>query len=109
MSYRTKLVLESGDRRALDATVSELRTVAAAKGAEVAGPHTKPSRRVQIPLYKRLDGVERFGTWEYEIYTRELTVVGHDGAARAIASEAIPKSIAVTLTIDTVEQLRRNR
>lgn len=108
MPYRTRLVLTSGDRTALDAAVESLRSLAAAKGAEVAGPHTKPSRTIGVPLFKRHDGDERFGTWEYDVYVRELTVTGHDTVARSLASASLPNSVAVSLTIDHIEPMGRN-
>lgn len=105
MPYRTTLELTSGDRSALDGAVDRLCALAAAKGAEITGPHTRPGRTVSVPLFKRLEGGDRFDTWEYEVCVRELAVVGHEGVARTIASTSLPDSVAVSLTIDHVERV----
>lgn len=109
MPYRTRLELTSGDRTALDAAVASLRSLAEAKGADVAGPHTRPVRTVTVPLFKRIDGDDRFDTWEYDVYVRELTVTGYDEVTRTMAAQRLPDSVAVALTIDHIEQLGRRR
>lgn len=103
MPYRTNLELTSGDRTALDAAVESLRSVAASKGAEVTGPHSRPSRTISVPMYKRLDKDDVFDTWEYEICVRELIVTGHEGVARSIAAKSLPASVAVSMTLEHVE------
>ena len=102
MVYRTRLELTGGDRTALDAAAAKLRSSALSKGAEVAGPHTKPSRTLTVPLLKRIDDDELFDTWEYEVFIRELTITGHDTVARTLAAESLPSSVSVSLTIDLV-------
>lgn len=109
MAYRTTMELTSGDRAVLDATVATLRSIAESKGAQVAGPHTKPSRTVRVPLYKRVGGDATFGTWEYDVYVRELMVTGYDSVAEALASERLPPSVAVAMTIDHIEPVGANR
>lgn len=109
MPYRTTLVLTSGDRTALEAAVASLRSIAESKGAEIAGPHTKPSQTMSVPLYKRLDGAQRFDTWEYEVFCRELTVSGHNEVARQLANESLPSSVSLSLTVDHVEPVGKNR
>lgn len=109
MPYRTTLVLTSGDRTALDAAVASLRSIAEAKGVEVAGPHTKPSRTITVPLFKDLAGESRFDTWEYEVFVRELTVTGHNDVTRHLASQSLPSSVSLSVTIDHVEPVGKNR
>lgn len=104
MAYRTKLVLESGDRVALEATVEALVDIADRQGAEVTGPHSKPAREVTVPLYKRPGG-ERFRIWRYRVYRRTLEVTGPDRVMRALAAHGVPDSIDLTLSIDTVGPL----
>ncbi len=109
MPYRTTLVLTSGDRTALEVAVTSLRSIAESKGAEITGPHTKPSQTISVPLFKRLEGSDRFETWEYEVFRRELIVSGHNEVARRLAAESLPESVAVSLTVDQVEAMGSNR
>lgn len=102
MPYRTRLELTSGDRVALDATIDRIRTMVERKGANLAGPHTRPTEEVEVPLYKSHRGEDRFRPWRYAIYRRELEIVGHEGVAREMAAFELPSSIHVTLTIQEI-------
>ncbi|MFW6153442.1 MAG: 30S ribosomal protein S10 [Halobacteriota archaeon] len=103
MPYRTHLELTSGDRIALDATIDRIRTMVERKGASLAGPHTRPTEEVEVPLFKSHRGEGRFESWHYAIYRRELEVIGHEGVARELAAFDLPASIHVSLTIEDID------
>lgn len=109
MPYRATLLLTSGDRSALDRTVDRLRRVADRKGANVSGPHTRPTRELDIPLYKSPRGDETFDTWRYTVYTRKLEVVGHESVTRAIAAETAHAVVDITLTVTSAEPAESSR
>lgn len=94
MTFVTSLTLESGDRARLDALVDEIRETAERKGAHLKGPHTHPPRSVSVSRYKRMeDGGDGFESWDYTVYRRELSIVGHDELAREIATRGFPDGI----------------
>lgn len=103
MPYRTRLTLSSGDRRLLDDTVDRVCDVANRKGANLGGPHTKPTKTISVPLFRSTTAVDPIDTWEYTIYTRELVITGHDGVARSISQLSIPPGVAIDLRIESTE------
>jgi small subunit ribosomal protein S10 len=100
MPFVTKLRLQSGDRKALDGVVTDIKEAAGRKGAELNGPHAKSLEHRRVPLYKRVDSEETFGTWDYPVYTRALEIVGHDEFAREVSEWSFPDSVHVTAEIE---------
>jgi len=109
MPYRTRLVLTGGDKRALEAAVADIRAIANRKGAHLAGPHTQPTREIDVPLYKVSTRRDTFGTWRYAIYRQQLEVTGHESVARSIAERSFHPSIDISLTIENVETPHQRR
>ncbi|MFP4591481.1 MAG: 30S ribosomal protein S10 [Halobacteriales archaeon] len=107
MPYRARFELESGDRGALEATVARLRELADRKGADVTGPHARPTRRVDVPMYLRHDATAPFRTWRYRVYTRHLEVVGHESVTRAIANVDVDPAVGVSLRIEPADAVRQ--
>ncbi len=104
MPYRTRFTLTSGDHRALTRIVDELREVADRKGAEVTGPHPKPTDTIPVPLYKTAGGDEFFRRWQYDVYRREIAITGRESVAERLARRSFPASVAVEVTIEQVDQ-----
>lgn len=103
MTFVTTLRLESGDRRALDAVVDDIRSTAERKGAEFKGPHTPPPEEYSVPLHKTAEGDEQFPAWSYTVYSREVEIVGHDEFARSITTREFPESIHVEAEVRSVQ------
>ncbi|MFB6177110.1 MAG: 30S ribosomal protein S10 [Halobaculum sp.] len=100
MTFVTKLRFQSGDRAALDDTVGELKELLRRKGAECKGPHTRPSKRVRVPLSATL-GPEADGReWSYEVFVRELEIHGSDEIAREIAEAGFHDAVHVEIEVD---------
>jgi small subunit ribosomal protein S10 len=104
MPFVTKLRLQSGDRRALDSVVTDIKESAERKGAELKGPHPKPPEHRRVPLYKRVGTDETFETWDYTVYTRTIEIVGHDEFARGITEWSFPDSVHVTAEVESLRQ-----
>lgn len=98
MSVVTTLRLESGDRQLLESVVDELCATAEQKGAELNGPHSYPPIHHAVPQYEDIDG-DAYTTWEYTVYRRELSVVGHDGLAKELAQWSFPAAVNVELEL----------
>lgn len=110
MTFVTKLSFQSGDRDVLEETVVELKEMLERKGAECKGPNLLPPRTLTVPLYKRLDGGERFpSNWSYTVYSRELKIHGSDDVAREVATRELPDSIHVEVEIDRKKPLGHTR
>ncbi len=103
MPFVTKLRLQSGDRDALDAVVTDITETATRKGAELNGPHAKPPTELRVPQYRRADSDDTFEAWSYTVYTRTVEIVGHDAVARDVAGRSFPDSVHLSAE---VEQLR---
>ena len=100
MPFVTKLRFQSGDRDALDDTVNGLREMLERKGAECKGPHTAPSTRVRVPLYDRLAPGPELGSWEYEVFNRQLEIHGNDHIAREVGHMEFPDSVHVEIEVE---------
>lgn len=107
MPYRARLELVSGDREALDASVDRLRQLADRKGANVTGPHARPTREIDVPLYRHHDADEPRATWRYRVYTRHLEVVGHESVTRAIANVPIDPAVSVSFNVESADLARQ--
>lgn len=105
MTFATRLRLESGNRDALTRVVEEICSMAEQKGAELKGPHSHPPEHLSVPQHKGLDVEDRFATWEYTVYRRELEISGHDDLAREITERSFPESIHVEAEIDPVSPM----
>jgi ribosomal protein S10 len=102
MPFVTKLRLQSGDREALDAVVTDIKETAARKGAELKGPHPKPPTDLRVPQCKRAGDDDTFDPWSYTVYTRTVEIVGHEGFARSVTERSFPDSVHVTAEIEQV-------
>ena len=104
MPFVTTLTLRSGDRAALDAVVSEIRSEAERKGIELKGPHTSPPESYRVRQYRQLVGVDdrRFADWEYTVYERRLRLSRHYEAVRRLAGWELPRSVYVQVSVDRV-------
>jgi len=102
MPFVTKLRLQSGDRGALDAVVTDIKETATRKGAELKGPHPKPPTELRVPLYKRVDSEDTFDPWAYTVYTRTIEIVGHDEFAREVAGRSFPDSVHLSAEVEQV-------
>lgn len=108
MTFVTKMKLQSGDRGALDRVVSEIQSIAARKGAELKGPHPSPAKLHRVSQYKTLSGdaTRRFDSWKYTVYTRELEIVGHNGAARQVTQQIeFPSSVHVEAEVEQTQPM----
>ena len=103
MPFVTKLALTSGDRGALDRTVTEIKESAARKGVEFGGPHAGQPRQQRAPQSKRLSTTGgRFADWTYTIYSRTIEIVGHDEFARSVADGGFPAGVHVEIDVEQV-------
>jgi len=100
MTFVTKLRLQSGDRAVLDSEVDDIKSTVEQKGAQIKGPHSKTTRRMQVPLSKDTTGSGRLGSWDYTVYSREVEIVGHDDLARRIAAREFPEPIHVEVEVE---------
>lgn len=107
MTFVTTLRLESGDRRALDSVVEEIRSEAQRKGAEFKGPHTPPPEEITVSLYGRLENGDAYDDWTYPVYTRTVEIVGHDEFAGNVARRAFPDQVHVAADVRSVTQTGR--
>lgn len=107
MTFVTKILLQSGDRPALDGVVSDVRSMAERKGAELRGPHSDPPDHKRVPRYKTLSGDEshQFGSWEYTVYTRKMEIVGHNEVSRRVAEMEFPEGVRVEVELEQREGL----
>ncbi len=106
MPFVTKLRLQSGDREALEAVVTDIKQLATQKGAELKGPHPKPPTDLRVPQYKRADVEQTFEFWTYTVYTRTIEIVGHEAFTGTITGWEFPDSVHVSAEI---EQVRGSR
>jgi ribosomal protein S10 len=102
MPFVTKLRLQSGDREALEAVVTDIKETATRKGAELKGPHPKPPSDLRVPMYERVDSGDTFEPWRYTVYTRTVEIVGHDELARSVAERVFPDSVHVSVEVEQV-------
>jgi ribosomal protein S10 len=102
MPFVTKLRLQSGDREALEAVVTDIKETATRKGAQLKGPHPKPPTDLRVPMYRRVGGAETFEPWQYTVYTRTVEIVGHDEFARSVTEWSFPDSVHVTAEVEQV-------
>lgn len=104
MTFVTTLRLESGDRRALESVVDDVRSTAERKGAEFRGPHTPPPEELSVPLYGRLEDGDQYDAWSYTVYTRTVEIVGHDDFARSVTAWDIPDQVHLEADVRSVSQ-----
>lgn len=106
MTFVTRLVLRSGDRRALDAVADDVKGVAERKGVALKGPHSHPPTDLSVPRYRRLhaDDDRRFESWSYTVYTRELAIHGHQEFARDVVGRDYPDSVHVEVAVDRIHE-----
>jgi ribosomal protein S10 len=99
--FVTTLRLTGGDRAALDSAVASVRETVERKGAELKGPHTHPHDELSVPLYARSPPTgEELERWRYDVYRRELSIVGHADLAREVAGRDFPDSVRVEVEVD---------
>lgn len=104
MTFVTTLELESGDRRALESVVAEIKETVERKGAQFKGPHTPPPDDLAVPLYDRLERGGQYATWPYTVYTRIVEIVGHDELAGEIATRELPDQVHVEADVRSIQQ-----
>jgi len=109
MTFVTKLSLQSGDRAVLEDTVSDLVATVERKGAECKGPHSSPAQTIRAPQYKRLQPGDKFSSWEYSVYTREMEIHGADEIAREVTTQEFPDSIHIEVEIERKKPLGHKR
>lgn len=104
MPFVTRLVLASGDRRALEGVVEDLKASAERKGVELRGPHTAPPETYTVPLYRRstADDDRRYGAWSYTVYERTFEFTGHDGTVRSLVGWDLPRGVRRTVEVTQV-------
>jgi ribosomal protein S10 len=101
MPFVTKLTMESGDRHRLDDVVDAIKRRANRKGVELKGPHPQPPEHLRVPQSKTLgSGSERFESWDYTVYSREIEIIGHDEFARDVAGDSYPEGIHVEAAVE---------
>ncbi|GAB3683285.1 uS10/mL48 family ribosomal protein [Salinarchaeum chitinilyticum] len=103
MTFVTTLELESGDRRALDSVVADIKETVERKGAEFKGPHTPPPEDLSVPLYGSLERGGQYESWSYTVYTRTVEIVGHDELASSIATREFPDQIHVEADVRSIQ------
>jgi len=103
MTFVTTLDLESGDRRALESVVADIKETAERKGAEFKGPHTPPPEDLAVPLYDDLENGGQYETWTYTVYTRTVEIVGHDELASSIATGEFPDQVHVEADVRSIQ------
>jgi ribosomal protein S10 len=104
MTFVTTLELQSGDRRALDSVVADIKETVERKGAEFKGPHTPPPETISVPLYDDLEDGGEYDRWSYTVYTRTVEIVGHDELASTIATRAFPDQVHVEADVRSIKQ-----
>jgi ribosomal protein S10 len=105
MPFVTTLTLTSGDRHRLDDVVAGIKTRAERKGVELKGPRTEETRQLRVAQSKTLgpDG-GRFDPWNYNVYTREIDIVGYETFAREITAEEFPSGVHVEVSVEQKTQ-----
>ena len=109
MPFVTRLVLASGDRRALDDVVEDLKVSAERKGLDLRGPHTDPPEQYSVPLFKRSppDDGRRYSPWSYTVYERTLEFTGHDETVRSLLATGVPRGVRRTVEVSQVRSAGR--
>jgi ribosomal protein S10 len=104
MTFVTKILLQSGDRPALDGVVSDIRSMAEQKGADLRGPHSDPRDHKRVPRYKTLSGddTRQFASWDYTVYTRKMEIVGHNEVSRRVAAMEFPEGVRVEVELEQI-------
>ncbi|AWB27188.1 uS10/mL48 family ribosomal protein [Halococcoides cellulosivorans] len=101
MPFVTTLTFTSGDRHTLESVVADIKESATRKGVELKGPHPEPPTEQAVDLSARLladdDAIDR---WRYSVYTRTITIVGHDEFARAITERDLPDAVHLEAEIE---------
>ncbi|PSQ44961.1 30S ribosomal protein S10 [Halobacteriales archaeon SW_7_68_16] len=101
MTFVTRLRLESGDRAALDAVVSDIKAAAERKGVALNGPHTPPHDTYRVTQHRRLTGEGgEYDPWAYCVYAREVEIVGHDEFARQVTEREFPDSVRIEASVE---------
>lgn len=104
MTFVTTLELESGDRRALESVVDEIRSAAERKGVQIKGPHTPPPEELALSIYEDLDGGQHAATWNYTVYSRTIEIVGHDEFAGSAATWDLPDQVHLEADVRSISQ-----
>jgi ribosomal protein S10 len=105
MTFVTKLRFQSGDRAALDDTVSDLKRLLERKGADIKGPHSSPPETHRVPQYRQLAPGDQFSPWRYTVYTRRMEIHGSEHIAREIAHREFPGSLHVEIEVEQQQPL----
>jgi ribosomal protein S10 len=100
MTYVTKLSLQSGDRVALEETVSDIKRFIERKGAECRGPFNDPPEHLTVPRYRSLAPGDQFESWDYSVYARRLEIHGNDHIARQVGHMEFPDSLHVEIEVE---------
>ena len=100
MTFVTTLSLESGDRVALDETVSDIKAFIERKGAECRGPFNDPPDHLSVPQYRTLAPGDQFPSWDYSVYSRRLEIHGNDHIARQVGHMDFPDSLHVEIEVE---------
>lgn len=105
MTFVTRIRLQSGNRPALERVVEQIQSTAERKGAELRGPHSDPSKRLNVPQYKTTSGDDSgtFRSWDYTVYTRQLEIVGHNDVARRATKMDFPSGVHIEVEVEQVE------
>jgi ribosomal protein S10 len=99
MSFVTRMTFQSGDRKALDDVVGELRETLERKGAQFNGPHSRPTESLSVPMYADVTSDRTFEDWTHTVFTRTIELVGHDALARQLTERSLPESVHLSVEV----------
>jgi len=100
MTFVTKLRFQSGDRDALEGTVTDLKELLERKGVECKGPHAREPESLSVPLSARCQPGATLSEWSYTVYRRDLEIHGADHVAGEVGHMEFPDSVGVEIEVD---------
>ena len=99
MAFVTKIFLSSGDRRALNETIEDIKKTIQQKGAEYNGPHAAPIKNITVPLYQQLQTGPEFSSWGYSVFRQSIEIHGANDVARDVVDRNFPDSLHIEVEI----------
>ncbi len=100
MTFVTRLRFTSGDREALDDTVSSLKKLLERKGVECKGPHADPPEHMSVPMAATLGPGTTIDQWKYTVYGRRLEIHGAETTAREVTEMSFPDAVHLEVEVD---------
>lgn len=96
-----RIYLYATNIKELESVVGDIKKIADAENARIAGPIPLPVKRLKVVTRKTPcgDGTHTFDRWEMRIHKRIIDVLATESMMRQLARIKIPSNVRISITI----------